>query len=191
MKCPLVYCLFLIFSLKGFAQNDLAKKTIKILATSELTIKGDTNISEFECVFNTIYLEDSREVLYVKNGTDISFKNAILSLKNKGFDCGNNAINKDFHSLLKTKEYPMITLELTEITIDKFQKGKACVKITIAGTKKDYTFSIDILSSPMNRFVGKLKLHIRDFNLEPPKKMLGLIVIKEEIEIDFNLVVEL
>jgi len=191
MSRLLLYSLFLIFSVKGFAQNDFATKTIKILATSELTIKGDTNISEFECVFNTIYLEEFSEVAYIKSGNNISFKNATLSLKNKGFDCGNKVINKDFHSLLKTKEYPIITMELTKITIDKYQKGKAFVKITIAGIKREYTFPINVISSPMNRFIGKLKLDIRDFNLEPPKKMFGLIVIDKEIEIDFNLVAKL
>ncbi|MCB0465569.1 MAG: YceI family protein [Aequorivita sp.] len=188
MKRLLAYFLLLFFCLKSFAQNNFETKTIQILATSELSIKGDTNISEFGCVFNTAYLEDNRVVTFKKNGNDIRFNNAVLSLKNKGFDCGNNAINKDFHSLLKTKEYPIISLELIKILLNKEKRSKAFVKITIAGIKKEYSFPIEIISSPMNHFVGKLKLDIRDFNLEPPKKMFGLIVIKEEIEIDFDLV---
>ncbi|MDP2688130.1 MAG: YceI family protein [Aequorivita sp.] len=191
MKRFLVYCLIFIFSLQGWAQNDFVTKTIQIIASSELFIKGDTNIREFECVFKTMYLEECREVIYKNNGDNILFKNAILSLKNKGFDCGNKMINNDFHSLLKSKEYPNITLELTEITLSEEKKGKAYVKITIAGTKRAYTFPIDIYSRPINRFAGKLKLDIRDFNLEPPKKMFGLIVIEEEIEINFDLIVKL
>ena len=37
---------------------------------------------------------------------------------------------------------------------------------------------------------GKLKLNIKDFSLEPPKKMLGLIVVSEIIEINFKLVLK-
>src|SRR5690606_32591950 len=188
MKTFLIFYLIFIWCPKGWAQNDLGLKAIEILASSELSIKGDTNISEFGCVFNTIYLEECREVIYKKNGNDINFSNAVLSLKNKGFDCGNKAINKDFHSLLKTKTYPIITLELTKITLTGQKIGEARVKIMIAGAKREYMVPVSILSEPTNRFVGKLKLDIKDFNLEPPKKMFGLIVIKEKIEIDFKLV---
>ncbi|QQX75802.1 MULTISPECIES: YceI family protein [Aequorivita] len=184
-------CLVFVLSLKGWTQNDFKTKTVQILASSELFIKGDTNISEFNCNFNTLYLGEFKHVTYSKKENEIRFKDAILSLKNKGFDCGNSAINKDFHSLLKTKEYPIITLELTEITLNEHKKGKAHVKITIAGTKKEYSFPIDFFSSPTNRYVGKLKLDIRDFNLEPPKKLFGLIVIDEKIEINFDLVAEI
>ncbi|WGF91593.1 YceI family protein [Aequorivita marisscotiae] len=186
-----LYCLVFMFSLNGWAQNDFITKSIEILAGSELSIKGDTNISEFGCEFSTYYLEECREVVYKRIGNNIHFKNAVLSLKNKGFNCGHKIINKDFHALLNTKEYPNITLELNEITFNKSNEKVAHVLITIAGTQKEYTFPIDVISSSLNRFVGKLKLNINDFNLEPPKKMFGLIVIKDEIEIDFNLVARL
>ncbi len=187
MNRLLVYFLFFLFSIKAWTQSEFSTKTIQILPTSELSIKGDTNISEFGCVFNTAYLEKNRVVTYKQHGNAISFNNAVLSLQNKGFNCGNNAINKDFHSLLNTKEYPIIILELTKITFIEKEKAKAYVKITIAGKKKEYSLPIDIHSSTTFRFIGKLKLNIKDFNLEPPKKMFGLIVIKEEIEIAFDL----
>lgn len=72
------------------------------------------------------------------------------------------------------------------------KRGNAFVTITIAGTKKDYTLLIDInKQSSFQIYAGKLKLNIRDFQLEPHKKMFGLIIIKEEIVIDFNLAVQI
>ncbi len=187
MKRFTLYYLVFLCSLNGWAQDGFVAKSIEVLQNSELSITGDTNINKFGCEFNTFYLEQCREVVYQKEGNSISFKNAILTLKNEGFDCGNKAINKDFHSLLNTKEYPKITLELTEIILDKVDKGKASVKINIAGKEMTYIVPIEIVAAPVNRFIGKLKLDIRDFGLEPPKKLLGLIVIKEEIDINFNL----
>ncbi len=183
----ILYCSIFLSSLMGWAQDGFVAKSIEILPNSELSITGDTNINKFGCDFNTFYLEQCKEIIYYKNGNHISFKNATLSLKNEGFDCGNKGINKDFHSLLNTEEYPKITLELTEITLDKADKGKACVKISIAGKEKAYFVPIDIIAAPTNRFIGKLKLNISDFGLQPPKKMLGLIIIKKEIEINFDL----
>lgn len=182
-----IYCLVFLFSLSGWAQDNFVSKSIEILQNSELSITGDTNISKFGCEFNTFYLEQCDEVVYHQEGNRFNFKNAVLTLKNKGFDCGNKAINKDFHALLNTEEYPKITLELTEITLDN-NKGKASVKINIAGKENTYLVPVSIVTATTNRFVGKLKLDIRDFGLEPPKKFLGLIIIKEEIEINFNLV---
>lgn len=190
MKSFLIYCFVFICGLQGFSQ-DFVSLSIQVLPSSELSISGDTNINQFECIFNTLYLEDCREVSYKRNGDAVTFKNAVLSLKIEGFDCGNKAINKDFHSLLNTKEYPKITLELVEITITKDKGGKARVKITIAGKEKEYHFPVDIISTPLDRFIGKLKVDIRDFELGAPKKLFGLIVIKEEIEIDFDLVARL
>ena len=36
-------------------------------------------------------------------------------------------------------------------------------------------------------YTGKLKLDITDFGLEPPKKLLGLLVVKKEVDIDFRI----
>ena len=188
MNCFTLYCLVFLFSLKGWTQDGFDSKSIEILQNSELSITGDTNINKFECDFNTFYLEQCRDIVFHKNGNTINFKNAVLSLKNEGFDCGNKPINKDFNSLVQTKEYPKINLELTEITLYKVDKGNACVKIIIAGKDKVYLVPIEIIAGPANRFIGKLKLDIRDFGLQPPKKLMGLIVIKEEIEINFDLV---
>ena len=189
MERFILICLVFIISLKSWSQNDFVTKSIEILQNSDLSITGDTNISMFECDFNTFFLEQGRQVIYHKSGDRIIFKSAILSLRNEGFDCGNKVINKDFHSLLKTNEYPKITLELLEINLIKADKGKASVRITIAGKEKKFVVPIDILSSSTHRFIGKLKLDIQDFGLEPPKKMFGLIVIKKEVEINFNLAV--
>ena len=103
------------------------------------------------------------------------------------FDCGNRKINKDFHELLKSKEHPEILLKLKKI--DMSEEGNSIVTIgfTIAGVNKDYKFPVEITRDKQLCFDGKLKLNIKDFNLEAPSKIFGLIVLDEVIEINFNL----
>lgn len=191
MSRYLLFFFITIVSLNCWSQTEFETKKVQILASSELSIKGDTNISGFGCDFDTVYLEDYRDVVYQKNGASINFTNAILFLQNKGFDCGSRGINKDFHEMLNTKEYPNITLELTDIIFKQDEKATAKVLITISGIKRGYSLPIEVFSSPTNRFVGSLKLNINDFNLKPPTKMFGLIEIKDEIDINFDLVAEL
>ncbi len=180
------YAIFLV-GVMGWGQNGFVAKSIEILPTSELSIIGDTNISGFRCVFNTFFLEQCREIVYQRNGNHFEFRNAVLSLRNEGFDCGNKGINKDFHALLNTKEYPKITLELTDLTLESAAKGKARIKINMVGKEQYYFLPLEIVTSPTHCFIGKLRLDIREFGLQPPRKFLGLVVIKEEIEINFNL----
>src|SRR5690606_35331820 len=175
---------------KLLAQNGIEKRTVQILADSELTITGDTNINKFQCGFDTKRLERSKEISFTKQGNNLKFKNAVLVLNNEGFDCGNKAINKDFHSLLRTNEYPTISLEVTELVIQNDSQALAKVDITIAGKNKNYTLPVNIADTPVDCFTGTLKLDINDFGLKPPKKMFGLIVVKEDIEINFNLTIK-
>lgn len=190
MRTLLICCMIFCFISLSPAQNGLEKRKIEILANSELTITGDTNISKFRCEFNTKLLERTVPVIFEENSGHIIFKDAVLSLNNEGFDCGNKAINKDFHELMQTEKYPGISLELLDIRLQSKDLAHANVVIKIAGRQKRYTFPIEISTTPVNSYRGKLKLNINDFGLKPPKKMFGLIVIKEEIEIDFNLMVK-
>lgn len=190
MKSLMLFCLILFLSFKVVGQEGNEKRMVQILADSELTITGDTNINKFQCGFDTRLLERTKEISFTRHGNQLKFQNAVLILDNKGFDCGNKAINKDFHALLRTSEYPSISLELTELTVQNNAQAIATVKITIAGKHKTYTLPVQIVDTPTDCFTGTLKLDINDFNLKPPKKMFGLIVVKEEIEITFNLTIK-
>jgi hypothetical protein len=169
------------------AQNGFEEKQIQILPDSELIITGDTNIKPFLCDFDTRKLERKQKIRYKKQGEKIIFKNTVLRLDNQYFDCGHRAINRDFHELLQTEKYPEILLELKEIILKSPELAHAVADITIAGKTNTYTLPVVISNSSGESFVGKLKLDINDFNLKPPKKFLGLIVVKEDIEISFNL----
>lgn len=190
MKKVVLLLLSFCFSALSVAQNNFKKKDIHILPQSQLTITGDTNISAFSCIFNPKKLPNSILVLHVNNPSEIQLKNAILVLNNEGFDCGNKQINKDFHSLLQTEEYPEIRLEVKKIRLEKDSKAKAEVNISIAGKQNQYSVPVRIVSEPATCFEGSLELDINDFGLEPPKKLFGMIKVKEDIQINFNLSVE-
>jgi polyisoprenoid-binding protein YceI len=114
----------------------------------------------------------------------------VLPLENKNFDCGNRKINKDFHKLLKTEEYPEILLKIKKIDLSRGEDATVTLSFTIAGIENDYRFPIEISWENQLRFKGNLQLNIKDFNLEAPSKIFGLIVLEEEIQINFNLNVQ-
>ena len=102
------------------------------------------------------------------------------------FDCGGRQINKDFHKLLNTKEFPQILIKLKEIEY-LLESIKACIEMEIAGVSKTYTLHVTQTKEDTHNILGVLELDISDFNLESPTKLLGIIVVSDIIEIDFNL----
>jgi hypothetical protein len=188
MKIYFLFFFALFFIISGIAQTEFETREITILPNSNLSISGTTNINEFECDFNTLYFKGQDfKVHYSKNENVLHFKNSILPLENSNFDCGNRKINKDFHELLKTKKHPKILLKLKKIDMNGGENALVTINFNIAGVNKDYKFPVDINKDKQLCFDGKIQLNIKDFNLEAPSKIFGLIVLHEEIEINFNL----
>ncbi|MDT0678449.1 YceI family protein [Autumnicola musiva] len=190
MKRQFLFLVFIFATSASFSQQVFEQQNIRILPESSLNITGDTNISKFNCEFNASLLEGKKTVQLSKSGKNIHFKDAVLVLKNEGFYCGNRAIKKDFHALMQTEKYPSIKLELKKAIMKDNGDALAQVVIHMAGKTKTYEVPVEIISCPTPNFKGLLELNINDFGLEPPRKLFGLIVIKEEIEINFNLVIK-
>lgn len=182
--------ILLLFTVFGFAQNENTNRIIKIMPDSKLTITGDTNLSKFLCAFDSEMIPSTRKIEVSGKQEELHFKNAILTLDNTGFDCGSKGINRDFHALIKTEEYPEISLELKKLCINTPTDAIADLIITMAGKTKTYKLPVKIVDGKISQYRGNLSLNINDFNLKPPRKLFGLIVVKEDIDINFNLNVE-
>jgi hypothetical protein len=58
--------------------------------------------------------------------------------------------------------------------------------VKIAGVEKEYLVPVTY-NQTTNNVKGHLKLNIKDFKLKSPKKLLGMVVVNENVEINFNL----
>lgn len=187
MKLQFLCIIFMLAGLAGYSQSDLNRVAVDILPGSSLKISGTTNINDFDCIFDSALIQGKKNVSYRRDNQHLFFKNCYLKLKNSGFDCGKKAINKDFHKLIKTEEYPEILLHLKQVKMTSGNKGEAKTLIRIAGKEKSYRFPIEIHRDKHLRFKGNWVISIKDFDLEPPHKLFGLIKVKDDINIKFNL----
>lgn len=178
--------LLLAFNIKDSSVNETM---IHIAPNSRLMISGTTNINTFTCDFDTDRLVAPIPVHYERVGQKYIFKKATLVLNNSGFDCGSRGINKDFHGLLKSDEYPKIVLKLKEIEGNLISPSplKALVDIKIAGNTNSYHIPVTSHENKGSSVSGVLKLSLADFNLIAPKKAFGLIVVHDSIKISFDL----
>ena len=167
-------------------------KLISITSASELQINGTSNVKDFKCAYNIQNLKIPVKIHYQTFKDVIKFENTLLVLENTGFDCGGRRINQDFHGLLKSEAYPEIRLKLKEVILNslKDNTATALIEIQIAGISKSYHMESEYHYDSDWNISGKLKLNIQDFSLEAPKKMLGLVVVSDTIEISFNLLLK-
>ena len=164
---------------------------LSLVFSSSISISGKSNISPFSCKASTFDKHDTLYVRYMKEDNIYKLENAFLEIDLNGFDCGNPLVDKDFAKLLQKDKYPMLKIYLKRITLNKIKagnlSGKADFEIEIAGINKRYEAKFNSSITKGIRLVeGKLELSISDFNLTPPRKLLGLIKVSEEILIEFR-----
>jgi polyisoprenoid-binding protein YceI len=173
----------------SFTDSLVGRTSVTIAPTSKLFIIGKTNVNSFKCHYDILKINKPIPVAFKKQGDRITFEKTTLVLDNMNFDCGGPGINNDFQELLKTKTYPRVFIKLNEIVKDRDHGNllQALVDLEIAGVTKSYTVPVTFKEESVTSVKGVLALNIRDFNLEPPKKALGMIVVKDVIEINFDL----
>lgn len=179
--------LLFILSL-GFFISTNNSADVHIKKGSQITISGTSNVNQFSCAYTTRIAEGCQDVHYNFFNNIITLNNAELKLKSKAFDCGGRMINKDFNKLMQSDEYPNITITFTQIDIKEHQY-KVDAMIEIADEINLYTFII--LPQHGNNYKGNLELNINDFDMEAPVKLLGTIKVDPNINIEFDLNLEI
>ncbi len=174
----------------GFSFNDPERTTkVRVASESEVLISGTTNVNEFTCKYNLQELEMPIRLIYDERSEQILFKNAELTLINDCFDCGGKAINKDFQELLKTEKHPQVGLKLLYVEPPSPNQSKVDVgvEIKIAGVSRKYQTVLYCEQTKDICVNGTLELKLSDFELEPPKKMLGMIKVDDAIKVHLTL----
>ena len=188
------FSVILLVLLTGFStRSDRAEDfPVKIINNSTLHIYGTTNVNTFNCVLNFENVNSIVQTSYTLRNNRLFFENTELKLDNSCFDCGNNMMNKDFLEMLDSDNHPYITFQLKEVVVNPKQKDEiyAFASITLAGKTKLYSIPLTLKKIESIKAVGCLSIKLTDFELEPPKKVLGLIVVNDEIDINFDLNVQ-
>ncbi|TRZ46184.1 YceI family protein [Robertkochia solimangrovi] len=181
--------LLVSLTLLSFGSDTVNTVVVGITSKSTLRIVGKTNVNTFTCDYDIADLSDPHRIAYHGHGKHVKFDAATLILNNKNFDCGGKAINKDFHKLLRTEEHPYITLELKKLDGDQATPNDftATVEIEIVDKSNTYEIPVKVDKQADYHVTGSLMVDLNDYGIEPPTKVMGMIKVKDEIDIQFDL----
>ncbi len=155
---------FLISIIKINAQENFVK------------INGSTNVNNFECINNKFKAETGVYYFSEKNLPNIV-------LKVIDFDCGNRMMTRDFQKILNAEKYPDMIIKFINFT--KTQKSfLAVVEVKMMNQSKRYNIEFRIEN---NKLIGRKNVKFSDFNITPPKRMGGMIVVKDDLNLTFSL----
>ncbi len=189
----------IMFAVTGFPfETGEPERVWHVMNESRLAIHGNTNVNDFRCEVDRYYSADNLH-LHSSHGTTYRFSENEIVISLMEFDCGRNLITKDFRESLNADRNPemMISfLSLDRVPSDCPSAGGEDIagrlEVSIAGVTKeiDIVFSAAGNGNGITYLNGKHDFLFSDFGLVPPTRMLGLITVKNELEVTFDLVLE-
>ena len=108
-------------------------------------------------------------------------------------DGGKNKMNRDLREALRYEEYPDIRFIWDELTFtgatDTGRMAKVNGRVIIAGEERATQFSANLGINEWSQIVaaGSVELNMRDFNIDPPKALFGVIRTDEVVNLKFEL----
>lgn len=194
---------FFLFS-SAFSSIPVDEHHYRIETDSELLIEGSSNINEFtcDCSCERDFTQSSLDITQAPGSNHFTFQNARLRLTTTNLNCGHKVMNEDLYEALRVDHYPYIYINLLQAEIppqkrfaslNQWLEIDADTRITLAGRERRVQIPARgrRLSDNRFHFTGKVTVKMTDFGIKPPKAMLGLIKVNDEITIHLDLVVRM
>ena len=168
-----------LFFLLGSAKpiSSLIDPNTIIIDRLEIEILGNSTVGKYSCSNSLLY----RDTIYLNSNTKNSLKSEI-SMNN--FECGNRIMNKDVKTTVKATKFPKSTVTITNIK--PFGTNYKC-SLNFRITDKTLSFQNMVLKTSKESLEGVVAVNFSDIALDPPTKMGGLIKVKDQFVIHFNL----
>lgn len=164
--------------------------------SSKVVIHGKTNVNSFQCSSARYSANDT--LILQEGGAKSQFIKGFVGLEAAGFDCGLALMTSDFSKTIKVKEYPVIGIEFKSFEPQPNPgraelKFKGVMTVHLTGVSKTVVVDCTMETTPQGFFhlKGARFFKFADFKLVPPKRMMGMVAVQEEIKVQFHLVLKL
>lgn len=181
---------FTFIGLLFFTSVENSSYYYDLLENSTISITGSTNVNHFVCSNTYIEKQDKDQPFsFAKTKVGYDLEGVKLLISSEDFRCKIPGMAKDMKELLQADNFPFVGFEINHIQLPGGKYGTASATLTIAGVE-----SIGLIDFEVEKVGNQLKIHgstplfLSSFNIEPPTKMLGMIKVQDQIEIEFDII---
>ena len=183
MKCnSFLSLLFLMLIVVNASSRTvfLCQELPRILHKIEIKINGRSTLGKYGC----------QTVLYKKDSLTLAFleKNVLkVIIPMTSFDCGNRIMTNDFQNTVKVKTYSSSYVTISNLKPDSNGSYKCTLVFAVINktfTHKDFILTYNKISQKAS---GVLNLTFSEMGLIAPSKLGGIIRVRDEITINFDL----
>ena len=198
MAYKIILLLLLIHVLVGASNKPSVPPPIikwAVEKNSTLRVQGKTNVNKFTCNIKQYAEKDT--IICLGDASKAIRLTGELKMDVLSFNCHSKMITNDFRKTIKADKYPMLiirflSLETMPILGNNTEAIKGWVEVELAGVVKKFQLIYSFAKGPSNQIQleGGRNFSFSDFKLTPPKKLGGMIKIKDAFDVNFMLTLQ-
>jgi polyisoprenoid-binding protein YceI len=179
LKWALLLAILLIVGGETVAQN-----AYTLIINQEFKVSGTSTLHDWDMVSDDATGEGQ---ITIENQKITRINSLVVTLPTKSLKSGKGSMDDNAYEALVAKKYPEIQFELIEIETITDQSLRAKGNLTIAGTKSLVPLQVDYeITGNTAQFSGSFPITFTQFNIEPPKALLGTIKTGDKLQISFE-----
>ena len=153
-----------------------------------MVIQGESNVNRF-----TFSYASSPGSLESRINYNTSHNGTEIRIPLHEFQASNPHMYNDFLQELHASEHPYISILFPSLEPDKLgtmaNGSEQTVRITLAGVAKQYSVDCTMVKCGDQLSIrGSEQVRLTDFRISPPEKLKGLIKVKNEITVNFGII---
>ena len=172
---------------------------LTIQPESRLWIEGTSTVRDFRCdatrVDGAVELDPARPSIAVAD-LQQSVRAVRLDIAVADLDCRNNTMNDHMRKALKADQNPGIAYRMTTYQLEVQEGGDGVAtlegELTIAGTTQPVTIGATVAPGPDGtlKVQGSKEIIMTEFDVSPPKLMLGTLKVNPRVMVHFDVLLK-
>jgi len=166
-------------------------------AADQVWFSGSSNIRKFTCRAGRVYVSAEaapEEFVRTKEDGLPAVRAAAFSVPVQSLDCGIRMQNAHLFDALGAKSNPNISFILGDYTLEPGRNPRAVRMnggLRIAGVERNIVVHGTVIRSAGGELLlrGERAIDMRDFGVKPPRRFFGLLRVRNEVTVHFQVVV--
>ena len=158
---------------------------------------GSSNIRRFTCTARQVYVSaEAAPEDFVRTRQDgvPAVRTAAMQVPVSSLDCGIGLQNSHLFQALGATANPTISFSLGEYSVersDNLRRVRMLGALRIAGVERRVVLNGSLFRDAEGRWMlrGARVINLRDFGILPPRRFLGLLRVRDEVVVHFDVAV--